>query len=168
MTKDRTAPQQAPLWGLSMVEWSLLAGVIVVLALVFVRQVRVLQGQAELAAVRSTLGALRTALVIDDLKQKAAGKSSSAARMQRNPFEMLQRHPVTYRGVMINFEAASVPAGSWVFEPVCACVGYVPMDDQWFESPSGQGMAWYQLSSGSWPVQLTAKEAYIWRGQAMN
>lgn len=168
MAKDRTAPQQSPLWGLRMVEWSLLAGVIVVLALVFARQVRVLQGQAELAAVRSTLGALRTALVIDDLKQKVAGKSSSASRMQRNPFEMLQRNPVTYRGVMTSFEAASVPAGSWVFEPVCACVGYVPMDDQWFESPSGQGMAWYQLSSGSWPVQLTAKEAYIWQGHAMN
>ena len=168
MNTDRTSPQDAPLWGLNMLEWSLLAVVIVVLALVFARQVRVLQGQAELAAVRSTLGALRTALIIDDLKQKVGGKSSSAARLQRNPFELLQRYPVNYRGVMTPFEEASAPAGSWVFEPACVCVGYVPIDEQWFESPSGSGMAWYQLSGASGPVQLTAKEAYVWQNQAMN
>ena len=65
MTKDRSAPQPAPFWSVRIVEWSLLAAVIVLLVLLFARQVRVIQGQGELAAVKSTLGALRTALVLD-------------------------------------------------------------------------------------------------------
>lgn len=168
MAIDSSSPRKMPLWGMRMVEWSLLAGVVLMLVWVFVRQVQVLQGQAELAAVRTTLGALRTALVIDFLKQNIAGKSSAAARLQGNPFEMLQRHPVNYRGEMTPAEAVLAPAGSWVFDPVCVCVGYAPINNQWFESPSGRRMAWYQLSGASGPVQLTAQEVYVWQSQAMN
>jgi hypothetical protein len=151
-----------------MVEWSLLAGVIVVLALVFVRQVRVIQGQGELAAVKSTLGALRTALVIDHLQKNAVAGNSSVALTQRNPFELLQRRPVNYVGEMTRVEAVAAPAGSWVFEPVCACVGYLPIYAQWFDSPSGDAMAWYQLSGAPGPLQLVAKEAYVWQDQLIN
>lgn len=168
MVKDRSAPQQAPLWGISMVEWSLLAGVIVVLALVFARQVRVLQGQAELAAVQSTLGALRTAMVIDHLHKRVAVGNSSVASMQRNPFELLQRHLTNYRGEMTAVEAALIPAGSWVFDSVCVCIGYRPLYAQWFYSPSDDVMAWFGVSGALGPLQLTAKEAYLFQGQVMN
>jgi hypothetical protein len=151
-------------------EWSLLAGVIVMLALVFAHQVRVVQGQAELAAVKTTLGALRTALVIDYLQKKVASESSSVAFAQRNPFELLQRQPVNYLGEMTRAAAAAAaaPAGSWVFDPVCACVGYLPIYTQWFDSPSGDAIAWYQVSGAPGPLQLTAKQAYVWQGQVMN
>lgn len=149
-------------------EWSLVAGVIVVLALIFAWQVRMLQGQAELSVVRTTLGALRTALVIDYLQKKVASGNSSAALTQRNPFELLQRRPVNYFGEMTAVEAVPVPAGSWVFDPVCICVGYLPIYAQWFDSPSGEAMAWYQVSGEPGPLQLTAKEAYVWQGQVMN
>jgi len=165
VAKDRTAPQDVPSWS-RLAEWSLLAGVIVVLGLVFARQVRVLQGQAELVAVKTTLGALRTTLVIDYLQKKVASGNSSAALTQRNPFELLQRRPVNYFGEMTAVEA--VPAGGWVFDPVCICVGYLPIYAQWFDSPSGEAMAWYQVSGEPGPLQLTAKEAYVWQGQVMN
>jgi hypothetical protein len=144
------------------------AGIIVVLAFVFARQVRVLQAQAELAAVRSTLGALRTALVINHLHQKVGGFSASVVNMQRNPFEVLAHRPVNYLGAMSASQVLGVPAGSWVFEPVCDCVGYVPLYSQWFVSPSGDVMAWYRLSGEAGPLQLTAKEAYAWQGEVMN
>lgn len=167
MAKDRTSPQDVPSWS-RLVEWSLLAGVIVVLALVFARQVRVLQGQAELAAVKTTLGALRTALVIDHVQKNVVAGNSSMALVQRNPFELLQRRPVNYFGEMTVAQAVAAPAGSWVFDPVCTCVGYAPIDAQWFDSPSGDAMAWYQVSGAPGPLQLTAKEAYVWQGQVMN
>ncbi|MDO8249713.1 MAG: hypothetical protein Q7T78_08360 [Rhodoferax sp.] len=168
MVIDRSAPQAAPLWSVRVLEWSLLAGVLVVLVLLFARQVRVIKGQGELAAVRSTLGALRTALVIDHLQKKVMDGSSSVALKQRNPFELLQRQPANYVGEVTPAQAVAAPAGSWVFDPVCACAGYVPTDVQWFDSPSGEAMAWYQLRGAPGPMQLVAKEAYGWQGLLMN
>jgi hypothetical protein len=151
-----------------MIEWSLVAGLILVLAVVFVHRVRVVQGQAELAAVRSTLGALRTALVIEHLQQSVKSGGVSVVAAQRNPFELLQRHPSNYRGEMTASDAAMGPAGSWVFDPACVCVGYLPMYAEWFDSPSGEAMAWYQLSGAPGPLQLTAKEAYVWQRQRLD
>ena len=88
MTKDRSAPQPAPFWSVRIVEWSLLAAVIVLLVLLFARQVRVIQGQGELAAVKSTLGALRTALVLDHLRQNVQSGKAPVGFTQRNPFEL--------------------------------------------------------------------------------
>ena len=167
MAKDRTLPQDVPSWS-RLAEWSFVAGTIVVLALVFVRQVRVVQGQGELAAVKSTLGALRTALVIDHLHKSVSLGTGLVASAQRNPFELLQRRPVNYLGEMTRDGAEMAPAGSWVFDAVCACVGYRPIYVQWFDSPSGDVMAWYQVSGAPGPFQLTAKEAYIWQDQLMN
>lgn len=167
MAKDRAPPPNVSSWS-RLVEWSLLAGVIVVLGLVFARQMRVLQGEAELAAVKTTLGALRTTLVIDHLQKTMVAKNSSMALAPRNPFELLQRQPVNYRGEMTPAAAAAAPAGSWVFDPVCTCVGYLPIYAQWFDSPSGDVMAWYRVSGAPGPLQLTAKEAYVWQGQVMN
>ncbi len=144
-------------------EWSLLLGVILVLMLVFFRQVRVLQGQAELSAVKTTLGALRTALVLEHLRQRVQGGSQASVPLQHNPFELLERPPVNYRGVMGAAEAVAAPAGSWVFDPSCMCVGYVPLYGEWLDSPRGGTMAWYQVSGAPGPLQLTAKETYRWQ-----
>ena len=151
-----------------MVEWMLLVGVIVALLLLFAQRVRVLQGQAELAAVKATLGALRTALVIDHLRQNVAFGGPSVALTQRNPFELLQTRPLNYLGEMTMIDAMVAPAGGWVFDPVCNCVGYLPVHGQWLVSPSGDPMAWYQLSGAPGPLELTAKEAYAWQGEVMN
>ena len=151
-------------------EWSLLAGVVVVLGLVFARQVRVVQGQAELAAVKSVLGGLRTALVLDYAHRHSAGGVPVKLKTQRNPFGLLELRPLNYLGEMTAAQMAAepVPAPGWVFDPVCVCVGYLPLDAQWFDSPSGDFVAWYQVSGAPGPSQLTAKEAYRWQGQRMD
>lgn len=151
-----------------MVEWSILAVVILLLVLVFVRQVWVLKGQAELSVVKTTLGALRTAFVLDHLQNKVVSRALPVGLVQHNPFELLQRHPVNYRGEMTAAAAQTVPAGSWVFDPVCICVGYLPLHAEWFDSPSGDVMAWFRVDGEPGPLQLTAKEAYVWQGQVMN
>ena len=167
MAKDRRAPQDLPSWSRTL-EWSVLIGVVLVLMLVFFRQVRVLQGQAELSAVKTTLGALRTALVLEYLHQRVQGGSQASVPLQHNPFELLERQPVNYRGVMGAIEAVAAPAGSWVFDSSCICVGYLPLYGEWLDSPRGDVMAWYQVSGAPGPLQLTAKEAYRWQDERLD
>lgn len=151
-----------------MVEWSLMAGVILVLALVFARKVQVVQGQSELAAVQSTLGALRTALIFEHLQKSTLGQGPSVVGTQRNPFELLGRLPANYRGEISRASASSAPPGSWLFDRDCVCVGYVPLYPKWFDSPSGNTVAWYRVSGAPGPLQLLAEEAYVWQDQALN
>ena len=168
MASDLKSPFEVPFGTRRMVEWMIVTGVILLLVLVFARQMRVVQGQAELSAVRTTLGALRTALVLDYLRTEVALKATSVVSAQHNPFELLQRYPVNYIGEMSPEQAAAAPAGSWVFDPDCLCVGYLPIWGEWFDSPSGDGMAWYRISGAPGPLQLRAKEAYVWQGQELN
>ena len=166
MGQDRLPLQKVSNWSRRRVEWTLLVSLMVVVGLLFVREMRAVQGQTEAIAVQTTLGALRTALVIDHL-QKIVSKTAPVAVAQRNPFELLQRRPANYWGELTLAEAALAPTGSWVFDPVCVCVGYVPMFAQ-IESPSGEVMLWFRVSEAPGPLQLTAKEAYVWHGQVMN
>ena len=148
-------------------QWSLLGAVIVVLILFFVRHVRVLQGQAELSTVKSTLQVLRMALQIDHLQNSLTAGQLSVAQRQRNPFELLQQRPSNYLGEMSRAQAGVAPSGSWVFDRDCVCVGYLPLDAHWFDSPSGDVMAWYAVSGAPGPLRLTAKESYIWQDRAL-
>jgi Flp pilus assembly pilin Flp len=153
-----------------MVEWSLLAVAIALLLVIYVRKIQVVKGMAELAAVKSTLGALRTAQVIEHLRQNVKSEKSSTAFIQHNPFELLQRRPANYVGERTRVEVVSgaVPAGSWVFDVTRECVGYVPMGAQWLESPSGELIAWFSVTGWPGPLQLNANEAYVWQGEILN
>ncbi len=168
VVKDRAAPQSQPLWTLRSLEWAAVASVILVLIIVFTRQMEVLRGQAELASIRATLSALRTALIIDYVHKNVTPGQSAGALSKVNPFNLLQRRPVNYLGEMTPAQAQAAPPGSWVFDPVCVCVGYLPMNPQWFDSPRGDVMAWFELSGTVGPLQLTPKQAYVWQGQVMD
>jgi len=162
VSKDRSAPQTLPTWS-RLFEWALLGVVVLALALVFARQVQVVKAQGELASLQSTLGALRTALVIDHLHKQVSADPAPGAPAQHNPFRLLAQSPPRYVGEMPTAQAALVPAGAWVFDTECVCVGYRPMDDDGFDSPSGQPMAWFALNGAPGPLQLTPREAYVWR-----
>lgn len=169
MSADAPALRAAPFLSVRMVEWLLVAALILTLVVVFMHQVRVVQRQAELAAVRSTLGALRTALVFQHLQQQAQAKGQTIAVEQRNPFELLQRRPANYAGEIWGNRAADAPPGRWVFDAECVCVGYLPQDDTDFDSPSGDAMAWYRVAGTlAGPLQITPREPYRWQGQSMN
>jgi len=150
-------------------EWGIAALLVAIVVVVFMKYMREVQAQGEYAAVRTTLGALRTALVIDHLQRHVAPVADAvAAKPPRSPFDLLERHPANYAVVVGAGKAQGVPAGTWVFDPACPCVGYRPLDDGWLDSPSGDGMAWYQLSGAPGPLQLTAREPYRWQGQVLD
>ena len=143
------------------VEWGLLLLVILVVVLVFLRQQRVVQGQAELAAVKTTLAALRTAFVVSHLQGQVAETQGGVVIAQRNPFALLQRPPINYRGEVGAGQAAAADPGSWFYDPMCGCVGYVPIDGQWLSDASGTTDIRYRVSTGPGPLQLRAMQAYI-------
>jgi len=153
------------------VEWSLVAVVVTVVVVVFMQRMREVQAQGEYAAVRTTLGALRTALVIDHLQRSLSATgvtSATAATQQSNPFELLERRPANYAGVGQWGQTRGVRPGSWVYDPACACIGYMPLNDGWLDTPTGEPMAWYQLSGAPGPLQLKAMGRYLWQEMVLD
>jgi len=143
-------------------EWLLMALLIMVLLLVFMRYARQVQGQSELAAIKTTVGALRTALVIDHLQRQVLRTNERALQPARNPFELVKQKPANYFGVVGKAQTASVPPGSWVFEEDCPCVGYQPQNDLWLDSPSGEPMIWFRVTGVQGVLQLVPVEKYRW------
>jgi hypothetical protein len=127
-----------------------------------------LQSQAELASVQSTLGALRTSLVVQHLQMQARGAGSAVAPVQRNPFMVLDAPPANYAGEVGMSDIAGVAPGSWVFDRECVCIGYRPQDHYWAETSTEPAALWFRVSSPPGPLQLTALEQYSWNGQMIN
>lgn len=145
---------------------------VLVLATVFVRQVRQVRGQAELAQIKRTLGALRTALVVAHLEAVVAGNRSNAgpaaALAQRNPFLALAALPINYAGLADSKALAVLPGGSWVFDPACACIGYQPMEIDRLEAPQGAQALWFQVSQQPGPLRISPQSSYVWMNQVVD
>ena len=164
MALDRISPRQAPQWGIRIVEWGILAIVMLILAGVFGHYARQVQGQSERASILSTLGALRTALVLNNVHQSVASKQRSRANANTNPFDTLERLPANYGGIVHDREVNAVTPGRWVFDPECPCVGYRPMDPEWLEAPPGTQMLWYLVVQEAGIDQLHPMADYKWQG----
>jgi len=132
------------------------------------RQSSALQGQAELATIQTTLGALRTSLVIDHLQKQVQPNGASVVPTQRNPFKVLGVPPANYAGEVPMLEIAGVAPGSWVFDKECACIGYRPQNPQWLEASTESSAIWFRVSSLPGPLQLAAMDTYRWQGQTIN
>ena len=144
---------------------------VIVLAAVFAHQVRELRGQAELAQIKSTLGALRTALVVAHLEANVAStrpQGGAVVQAQRNPFAALQQSPPNYAGLANPEALATLPGGSWVFDPECRCIGYRPTEAAWLQAPAGAAALWFRVATSAGPLQITPLQAYIWMGQRVD
>lgn len=146
-------------------EWSLIAVIAFGLIGILGRQSSALQTQAEVAAVQSTLGSLRTSLVIDQLQRAAREQSGVAVPPQQaNPFMVQGRAPSNYMGEMARSRIGEVPPGVWVFDPVCPCIGYRPHNPQGLEPERDPQALWYRVSAPTGLMTITALEEYRWQG----
>jgi hypothetical protein len=149
-------------------EWLLVVLLITVLVGVFVRYIREVQGQGELAAVKTTVGALRTALVIDHLQKQVLAGAGPVVQTLVNPFILLQQQPVNYWGEVTPARISAVPPGSWIYVAQCPCIAYKPADDLWFASPSGDTLVWYAITGMPSVLQLIPKERYHWHNEILD
>ena len=150
-----------------MVEWGILAVLVMVFLGVFGHYARRIQGQSERAAVLSTLGALRTALVIDHVQRAAKHASTEPSRTPSNPFLVLNTAPVNYAGEMSVVQSLAAPPGRWVYDPQCVCIGYLPMDSDWHSTMPDASILWFKVTEGQGPRELIAMAPYTWQGLAM-
>jgi hypothetical protein len=158
-------------WGTRLAEWGLMVVLLLVLVAVFAHQVRELRGQAELAQIKSTLGALRTALVVAHLEASVAStrpRGGTVVQAQRNPFAALQQSPPNYAGLANPEALATLPGGSWVFDTECHCIGYRPTEAGWLQSPAGASALWFRVASSAGPLQITPLQTYVWMGQPVD
>lgn len=154
--------------GLHLVEWRLLALVLLALAGAFWRYAERVQAQAELAAVRSTLGALRTTLVLKQLREVMASPvpaSSAAPAPVPDPFEELGTPLSNYHGPWRVADIAEAPPGGWVFDAACACIGYRPRQAGALEQPDGALALWFRVGGPDGTPPLAPIETYIWLDQ---
>ena len=160
-----TAPRPAPIkMSRRVVEWGLLGAAILLLIIVFLRQARLVQDQAELAAVRTTLAVMRTAAVLQHIQGSAGKSSSSITRAPQNPFAALQNPPPNYLGEL-DVQRLPEDISGWFFDPACRCVGYARALTRWFPVSDGAQLLLFQVRAGPGPLQLFAMEDYLWRGE---
>jgi hypothetical protein len=152
-----------------------LALILVVVGVSYAQTQR-LRGEAELSRLRSTLGALRTALVVAHLERVVQAQrngpagatstdSSELPSVSRNPFLALARMPPNYLGESNPLALVDLPGGNWVFDAACHCIGYRPSETGWLEAPEDAVALWFQISAPPGPLQITASHTYVWMGQ---
>ena len=157
-----------PVWSRRVIEWSIVALVLIVLIWVFGREARVVQGHGERVAVKATLASLRAALAIDQLTGHARAKIDSRAPKPKNPFTLLQSVPPNYAGESTLRAIDSVPPGSWIFDPECGCVGYRLMYPQWLEPEQEADAIWFRVGTSTADERLAQQGEYRWLGQSLN
>ena len=146
-----------------MVEWGILALVVLVFVGVFGHYARLVQGQGERAAVLTTLGAVRTAMVVAHLQHRLPSHKF-APLAPLNPFLTLDPPPANYAGEKSVLEALKASPGSWIYDPQCACIGYVPLNPDWLEAPSDAAVLWFKVKAGSGAPELVSMDRYVWQG----
>ena len=152
--------------GRRLIVWGILSALVGVLVFAFLQKSRDVQEQAEVAAVRTTLAALRTSLTIEHIRARTA-TGNSVANSRQNPFTVLQQLPGNYRGELDLVQALAGPPG-WYFDSGCRCVGYLPAQ---FGPPSENLAArvmLFQVVPSDGPTQLVAVERYSLHGQPVD
>jgi hypothetical protein len=148
-------------------EWTLMLIVILAVMGYFFREFRMVQAQGELAAVKTTLGSLRTSLLFDFLKRQAE-RTDAAVPMQRNPFLLLDHLPGNYSGALASAKGQVMQPGSWVFDSYCNCIGYEPQYPYGMSTPEDARAIWFRISPPPGPLQINPMQNYQWAGQLVD
>lgn len=157
-----------PRVGRRLLEWGLTLLVILLGMGYFFYEFQYVEGQAELAAVKTTLGSLRTALLLDYLKAVTDGNTNQKP-LQSNPFLLLDHPQANYAGELAQAKAKSqtLPAGAWVFDSYCRCIGYLPLHGGTITAVTDAPSLWFRISAPPGPLQITTMKTYLWQGQPL-
>ena len=166
MQATRGSP--AAFWNSRQFEWSLVLAVLLCVGGFAARQYRQLEGLGEYGAIQSTLGNMRTALLLDYLQRLAANRPPAAPGREQNPFVLLSMSVGSYAGVVPMSQQTEVAPGSWMFDERCVCVGYRPLHPQWLEPIPGPAALWFRLTTRGGLVQVTAMQHYRWQSQPID
>lgn len=162
MARDSAPYLPSPLWSGRLIEWSIVALILLALGFAFEREIRSLQAQGERVYVTSTVASLRTALLLNQLTREL--HPDDATLLVKNPFLLLQNVPANYAGQMPMRDIYGVTPGNWVFDPDCLCVGYRLLYPQWLEPRQEVGAIWFDIGKNKGHPSLTPQASYVWLG----
>lgn len=150
------------------VEWAIVACVIVLVLYVLGHKALEVQGRAEFAAVQTTVGAMRTALVTEHLRAQLRDHESGVSA-SHNPFLRLERLPANYAGEFPMEHAIDVEPGKWFYDPICDCIGYRLLHPDKLDHPANsEVLGWHVDGGGATFEMLRPFTSYRWFGQAIN
>lgn len=150
-----------------MVEWGILALVVLGIAWSLGYYAQHVHALAERAAVISTLGALRTSLVVQQITPTTRPATPRIPASMGNPFDSLERYPPNYAGEVQGRNVSAVSPGQWAFDPQCQCIGYKPLYPQDLQSLEQLGALWFQQSRLGTAILLTPLDHYVWHGSVV-
>ncbi|MDT8990223.1 hypothetical protein RQP54_05035 [Curvibacter sp. APW13] len=150
-----------------MVEWAILALVVLGFVWVFGLYASRVHGQAERAAVMTTLGTMRTAMVLEHLQVQVRGQASAAPESSANPFTAMGAFPPNYAGEVQGRDLSQVAPGQWAFDGQCRCIGYKPLYATGLESKDGLDALWFQSRAQAGVGTLVPLDRYVWLGMAV-
>ncbi len=159
MTEGRWTSDRA------LIEWGLVGVVLAVLALTFLYHLQAVSDQVEVASVKTTVAALRTALALHHVGRGSTGGQADVASIEQGPFGLLHQRPVNFAGAVRHGRTAVLVQGAWVFDPDCACVGYTPLRTPWRFGSDPDATLWFQLIAGAAAPRLQPMGRYVMRGQ---
>ena len=147
-------------------EQAVLVLLLLLIVWVFLEKARDVRSAAELSAVQSNLGAMRSAIMIDRIN-RAAKFGQAVQPLRMNPFLLLARPPTNYLGEMTLEDAVGgeLKPGFWFFDKASFTIGYRVEDSRQFFSRSGGKILLFRPATQE---LLSASEAYVWRGVVVN
>lgn len=159
-------PQGHPIWRSPLFEWGTLALVVCVVVLFVWREARQVQMLAESSAVQTNLRQLRTALINDYLQGEVQRQQTTKVprALENNPFLLLDKPLTNYAGVVPMGAVSTAQQGTWVFDPACPCVGYLPLFPGDLVKNSDVAVLWFRVVSAQGPRKLEAWAEYRWAG----
>jgi len=149
-----------------LLEWALVAAVLVALIGAFERQVGVVQGQAERLTVQLTLKLLRDTLTLEQLLKATRPPVASTQPKTTNPFALLQGVP-NFAGNATKATVGTVSPGNWVFDPECGCIGYRLRYPQGLEPTQEADVIWFRVEAVNGVFRLSPQANYRWFEQVL-
>ena len=103
--------------GASLLEFALIVVIVGILTTVLLQRIWHYQGEANAAAMRTTVANLRTALEIKVAHGKLPGGTIDLTILaEQNPFDWLKDKPPNYAGAYFFPSDADIGEGNWVFD----------------------------------------------------
>ena len=146
--------------GFTMPEFAVIVLLVAIISAVLLTRYGELRRDAEQAAARSVLAALRVSLHAQMVR--SGGDPSTLARLaNENPVTWLQRPPSNYVGEMETLIPAAMAKDSWVFIKRDKMLVYLPSTDESFPFPSSRLLKFkvefpHTLDRGGESVAMTA------------
>ncbi|MBZ0105786.1 MAG: prepilin-type N-terminal cleavage/methylation domain-containing protein [Sulfuricella denitrificans] len=166
--------------GFSLLELMVVAALLAVLAGLLLNRLHYYQEAAEKMNMETTVGTLRSALLLKIAEYMTAGKSIEYEQIaQENPIDWLEIKPPNYAGAFSGPPPDTMPRGSWYFNSTGRTLVYQVNNGRYFMPDShGEKQARFRLvlirgviqgreALGDFPmpasgVKLEAVEPYRW------